>query len=169
MVAGREVAPGEARRGAGTDDGLAASEQRTISVLVVDDEPAIRTLVRMLLERSHRFELAGEATDGAEGTELATRLQPDVVLLDLLMPGVDGREALPRIIRESPRSMVVVLSALSGVDEAEPSFASGAFAYIEKSALGRLTEEISELYGLFERALDGDTVWAPGGPTRVRR
>lgn len=144
-------------------------ERRTLSVVVVDDEPAIRTLVRMLVDRSDAFDLAGEATDGSEGIDLVRRTQPDVVLLDLLMPGTDGREALPTIIRESPRSMVVVLSALSGVDEAEPSFASGAFAYIEKSALGRLIEEISELHALFDRALHGETVWAPGGPTRVRR
>lgn len=143
--------------------------QTTLSVVVIDDEPAIRTLVQMLLERAEAFELTGEATDGAEGIELVKETQPDVVLLDLLMPGVDGRQALPRIIRESPRSMVVVLSALSGVDEAGPSFARGAFAYIEKSALGRLTEELTELRELFDRALAGETVWAPGGPTRVRR
>src|SRR5690606_26715542 len=95
-----------------SDDG--AAERRTLSVLVVDDEPAIRTLVRMLIDRSGIFEFAGEATDGAEGIELVKELQPDIVLLDLLMPGIDGRQALPTIIRESPRSMVVVLSALSG-------------------------------------------------------
>jgi DNA-binding NarL/FixJ family response regulator len=142
-------------QGQDRDDAGEPDDGSVISVLVVDDEPAIRTLVRMLLERADGFELAGEAADGAEGIELATRLQPDVVLLDLLMPGVDGREALPHIIRESPRSMVVVLSALSGVDEAEPSFTAGAFAYIEKSALGRLTQELTELHDLFKRALAG--------------
>jgi DNA-binding NarL/FixJ family response regulator len=140
-----------------------------LSVVVIDDEPSIRTLVRMLLERADRFEVGGEAATGSDGLELIRTVQPDIVLLDLLMPDVGGREVLPHIIRDSPGSMVLVLSSVSSTEEAEATFAEGAFAYIEKTAISRLPTVIEELRAQFERALDGETVWAPGGSGRIHR
>ncbi len=107
-----------------------------VRVLVVDDEPAIRTLLRVLLARDERFELAGEAKDGVEAVAAAAELQPDVVLLDLLMPRMDGREALPELRRAAPTSMVLVLSSLSAADEAAGVEEDGAFAFLEKGVMG---------------------------------
>lgn len=108
----------------------------TLRVLVVDDDPTVRMLLRLVLERDERFELAGEAFDGAQGVEAAGEAQPDIVLLDLLMPRMDGYEALPEIRRRAPDAMVLVLSSLSSVDEAEGVIAAGASAFLEKSAMG---------------------------------
>ena len=141
-----------------------------LRVLVVDDEPTVRALLRAVVSRDPRFEVVGEAVDGEQAISLAEELQPDVVLLDLIMPRLGGREALPDILRVSPRSMVLVLSALSGVDEAESTFAAGAFAYLEKSVMGPgLTSEVESLYRRFRRALQGETVWARDDALRIRR
>jgi DNA-binding NarL/FixJ family response regulator len=108
----------------------------TVEVLVVDDDPTVRTLLRVVLGRDERFSVVGEASDGQLGVEAVRERRPDVVLLDLLMPRMSGYEALPAIRRDSPGSMVVVLSSLSAVDEAETSREAGAFAFLEKSAMG---------------------------------
>lgn len=142
----------------------------TTRVLIVDDEPALRLVLRTILDRDHRYQVEAEAGEGREAIALAERHQPDVVLLDLLMPGMGGRDALPAILSVSPRSMVVILSALSATDEAEPSFAAGAFAYLEKSLVGpRLADEIDTLQQRFRRALAGETVWTPDARGRIRR
>lgn len=141
-----------------------------LRVVMVDDDLRIRTLARMLLERSDDARIIAEASDGDQVPDLLETVQPDVVLLDLLMPKVDGRAVLPQIVREAPETMVLVLSALSGTDEADRTFALGAFAYLEKSVVGpELPNQIRELHGLFQRALAGETVWSPAGPPRVRR
>jgi DNA-binding NarL/FixJ family response regulator len=137
---------------------------------MVDDDIRIRTLTRMLLERSEAARIVAEAEDGDQVLDLVRTTDPDVVLLDLLMPRVDGREVLPQLVREAPNTMVLVLTALSGIDEADQTFALGAFAYLEKSIVGPdLPEQIRELHGLFQRAIGGETVWSPMGPPRVRR
>lgn len=141
-----------------------------LRVVMVDDDARIRTLTRMLLERSQTAQIVAEAEDGDHVLDVVRATDPDVVLLDLLMPRVDGRAVLPQLVREAPDTMVLVLSALSGIDEADHTFALGAFAYLEKSVVGPdLPEQIRELHGLFQRALRGETVWSPMGPPRVRR
>src|SRR5437773_10940933 len=79
-------------------------------VLVVDDHPLTREALAALL-RSHGFELAGIASDGEEAIAAAAQTQPDLVLLDLLMPGLDGLSALPRLREAAPGRQVVVLTA----------------------------------------------------------
>lgn len=139
------------------------------SVVVVDDDPAVRHLVRSLLDREDELGLVGEAADGTEAIFVVGELQPDIVLLDLKMDGLDGRRALPPILTISPRSMVLVLSGLPAETEASAVFAGGAFAYLEKSTLGlKFTEHVLELHRLFLRALDGEDVWAPGPSLRAR-
>jgi DNA-binding NarL/FixJ family response regulator len=141
-----------------------------LKVVMVDDDDRIRTLTRMLLERSESARIVAEADDGDQVLDLVRATEPDVVLLDLLMPRVDGRTVLPELVREAPNTMVLVLSALSGIDEADRTFALGAFAYLEKSVVGPdLPDQIQELHRLFQRALNGETVWSPMGPSRVRR
>jgi DNA-binding NarL/FixJ family response regulator len=146
-----------------------ASSPSPASVVVVDDDAAIRHLVQSLLERSSELEWVGEASDGAEAVQIVEELQPDIVLLDLKMGGVDGRRALPQVLTISPRSMVLVLSGLPAETEATGAFAAGAFAYLEKSTLGlKFADHVLELFRLFVRALDGEDVWAPGATQRAR-
>jgi CheY-like chemotaxis protein len=106
-------------------------------VVLVDDEPDIVFLARTLFERDGRFDVVGEARDGAEAVRLAQRLHPDAVLLDILMPGMDGWEALPLIRRVAPDTAVVVVSALGRrQDVAQRATSLGAAAYVEKAKLG---------------------------------
>lgn len=138
-----------------------------VEVLLVDDHADLRKLMRLGLQRSGRFRVVGEAGNGTEAIELATELQPDIVILDLLMPELDGREALPTILLRSPRSMVVVLSALDAKTEAAPAIATGAFAYLEKTEVADdLADVIAGLYADFRRALTGETVIAPAAMGR---
>lgn len=142
--------------------GSIGAENALATVLLVDDEEDLRTLLRMGLERSHRFTVVGEGATGRQGIELARELRPDVVLLDLMMPEQDGRHALPSIVTVSPSSMVVVVSALQARNEASPAIAAGAFAYIEKAELSQdVTERLTRLLIDFRRALRGETVVAP--------
>ena len=99
-------------------------------VLVVDDEPDIRVLLQMTLGLDG-FDVVGEATNGQEAVAMASDLQPDVIVLDLMMPVMSGMEALPLIMEQSPRSHVVVLSAAAShlMDQA---VAAGADGCVEK-------------------------------------
>jgi two-component system, NarL family, response regulator EvgA len=151
---------------------VAAPDQvRPLSVILVDDDKQLRALTRMLLTlEEHAIDVIAETDDGYEALALARVHEPDVVLLDLMMPKVDGREILSELVLRSPRTMVLVLSALSGREVATATFARGAFAYLEKSVIGpELITEIRQLHALFERALSGETIWTPAGPDRIRR
>lgn len=140
-----------------------------ITIVIVDDEPQIRKLLRALLDADPRLEVVGEAATMPDALELVAEEQPDAVLLDLLMGGEHGGEAIPRLVLDAPETMVLVLSALSAEDQASTVFAAGAFAYLEKSVMGRqLPEEIVELRARFEQALAGETVWAVRDPARIR-
>lgn len=80
------------------------------TVVLVDDAEDLRVLVSRLLDRDGRFQVVGEAGDGAEGIDVVGRTVPDVVLLDLAMPVMDGLEALPRIREASPSTRIVILT-----------------------------------------------------------
>ena len=142
-----------------------------LTVVLVDDDAPIRRLARRLLTDDGGFEVLAEADNGVLAIELARQHQPDVVLLDLLIPDLDGWEALPKLVRDAPRSMILVLSGLRALDEADQTFAVGAFAYLEKSVLREgFPNEVRQLRRRFERALNGESVWAPGpDATRVLR
>ena len=92
-----------------------------LRVVVVDDEADVRGLVRFLLQQTDGFEVVGEAANGREAIDLAAAERPDVVLLDLRMPVMDGAEAIPRIREQSPDTRIVVFTAdpaaeVEGVD-----------------------------------------------------
>jgi two-component system chemotaxis response regulator CheY len=87
---------------------------RHVRVLVVDDVEVLRTMVKRILERDGRFDIVGEATDGNEAVTQAATLQPDLVMLDLMMPGRDGISALRDIRELSPGSQVVLLTGFAG-------------------------------------------------------
>lgn len=103
-----------------------------IRVLVADDLPQIRAVLKRALERDGRFEIVGEATDGIEAVDMTTSLRPDALVLDLSMPGMDGMEAIPKILSSSPSTKIVVLSGFS--EMAPDVLKAGAHGFFEKTA-----------------------------------
>lgn len=121
----------------------------TRRVLVVDDSDDLRMLLRMKIDLDATCEVVGEAADGEEAIRLAAALQPDVVLLDLSMPRMDGLEALPLIRAASTDTSVIVLSGFDHRMMAEKALAAGASRYVEKGAalddLCSLIDDVLEL------------------------
>ena len=105
-----------------------------IRVLVCDDVEAFRALMRYTLPEDPAIEDVGEAADGLAAIESAGALQPDVVLLDLTMPRLDGIDAIPAVLARAPSARVVALSGWGADRMAEAALAQGAVAYLEKSA-----------------------------------
>jgi DNA-binding NarL/FixJ family response regulator len=101
-------------------------------VLIVDDHPLTREALASLLQQ-HGFEIAGHAEDGSEAVERARELTPDLVLLDLTMPGTDGLSALPRIRDAAPSCEVVVLTASGTEENLLAAIRAGAAGYLLKS------------------------------------
>jgi DNA-binding NarL/FixJ family response regulator len=101
-------------------------------ILIVDDHPLTREALSSLL-KAHRFEVAGCASDGAEAIVEAVRLQPDLILLDLSMPGVDGITALPRLREAAPDCEVVVLTASGTEENLLAAIRAGAAGYLLKT------------------------------------
>jgi two-component system, NarL family, response regulator NreC len=103
-----------------------------ISIVVADDHPVVRRGMRALLESQPDFSIAGAAADGLEAVRLTERLKPDVLVLDLMMPGLSGLEAL-RILRErGPRTRIVVLSMYSSNAFIAQALQNGAIGYVLK-------------------------------------
>lgn len=105
-----------------------------IRVLVVDDTADLRLLLRMALGSEDDIDVVGEAGDGQEAVEEARRHRPDVMLLDLAMPVMDGLEALPLVRAVSPGTQVVILSGFEATSMAAAASAAGAAAYVQKGA-----------------------------------
>ncbi len=101
-------------------------------ILLVDDHPLTRSALAGLLTQ-HGFEVVGEASDGEEAIEAAARLEPDLILLDLSMPGLDGLSALPRLREAAPECEVVVLTASGTEENLLGAIRGGAAGYLLKS------------------------------------
>jgi DNA-binding NarL/FixJ family response regulator len=117
-------------------------------VLVVDDAANLRDLLTILLEAEDDFQVVGTAADGAEAIEAAAALTPDIVLLDLLMPVMDGLQALPRIREILPDAKIVIFSGFEDAALSPEAGDAGADAYIEKGvSVTRLVGRLRELRG----------------------
>jgi CheY-like chemotaxis protein len=103
-------------------------------IVIVDDTADVRLLFEMALTIDGRFEVVGMAQDGAEGIQVCEALQPDGVLLDVMMPVMDGLTALPRLRAACPGARIVVLSADDRPELVREAMAAGADAYVTKSA-----------------------------------
>jgi NarL family two-component system response regulator LiaR len=103
-----------------------------VSVLLVDDHRVVRQGLRDFLELHDQIEVVGEAGSGEEGIRMARELLPDVVLMDLVMPGMDGVEATRHLTAVSPSSRVIVLTSFADDDKIFPAIKAGAISYLLK-------------------------------------
>jgi DNA-binding NarL/FixJ family response regulator len=122
-----------------------------IRVVICDDVAALRTLMRAALEGEADLTVVGEAPDAQVAIEVCARLKPDVVLLDLSMPGMDGLEAIPLIRQRSPSTAVVVFSGFAASRMRELAIEQGAAGYVEKG------EALERLPALVRAATQPDT------------
>jgi two-component system invasion response regulator UvrY len=111
-----------------------------IRVLIVDDQEAFRSAARLVVGLADGFEVAGEAETGEDGVRLATELRPNLVLMDMNLPGIDGLEATRQIMTALPETRVIGLSTYE--EFADRAVAAGAIAFIPKSEFepGLLTQ-----------------------------
>jgi two-component system response regulator NreC len=105
-----------------------------ISVVLVDDHAVVRSGIRLLLDRQEDIEVIGEAGNAKDALFRARALKPDVILLDVVMPGESGVEVLPRLLEESPETKVLVLSMQDDPSYVREAFAAGARGYVLKEA-----------------------------------
>ncbi|MFF8695776.1 response regulator [Streptomyces sp. NPDC015144] len=134
---------------------------RVITLVVVDDHPVVRDGLRGMFDSSPGFEVLGEAANGVEGVELAARLDPDVVLMDLRMPGGGGVAAIAELTRRGARSRVLVLTTYDTDSDTLPAIEAGATGYLLKDA------PRDELFTAVRAAADGRTVLSPAVASRL--
>ena len=111
----------------------APSGSPMIRVLIADDQPVVRSGLRMIFDGEEDISIVGEACDGAEAVEAARHTQPDVVLMDIRMPGMDGIEATRRLTTEGEHLRVVILTAYDPDQHVFESLAAGASGFLLKS------------------------------------
>jgi DNA-binding NarL/FixJ family response regulator len=127
----------------------------TIRILLADDEPLLRLAFTMVLEAQPDMEAVGEAKDGAEAVRLARQLNPDVVLMDVRMPGTDGIDATARIVRDCPQTRVLILTTFDLDEHAFAGLKSGASGFLLKNALPE------ELLAAIRSVAAGDAAVSP--------
>lgn len=133
---------------------------RRVRTVVVDDHADARELIGLALTRSGHFEVVGEATDGAEAVTVAADCRPDLVLLDLNMPGTDGLTALPQVQAVcAPHTVVVVMSVEHSAQTSEDVVRAGAAAFLPKDpGFRRLVDDLLALLGDAIPAADAQAV-----------
>jgi two-component system, NarL family, response regulator NreC len=105
-----------------------------INVVLVDDHAVVRSGLRLLLERQEDIDVVGEAGNAKDAVFRARALKPDVILLDVVMPGESGIEVLPKLLKESPETKILVLSMQDDPSYVREAFAAGASGYVLKEA-----------------------------------
>ncbi len=126
-----------------------------IRVLLVDDHTLLRSGVKALLQRHSDFEVVGEAPDSLEGVRRAEALKPDVILLDLHMPGISGKDSVKLFLEAAPQSHIVMLTVSENAEDLLDSLRAGASGYLLKNI------ETEMLLDSIRRAADGDSVVSP--------
>jgi len=117
-----------------------------IGVLIVDDHAIVREGLRAVIGLENDMQVVGEAKDGNEAISLSRHLNPDVILMDLLMPNKGGIEAIREILEENPNRRILVLTSFAEVDKILPTIRSGALGYIVKnSSPGELLRAIRDI------------------------
>ncbi len=126
----------------------------TIRILLIDDHTLFRSGVRLLLQRQPDFEVVAEAGDGVEGLKRAQELKPDVVLLDLNLPGLSGLETLQLLTQDLPNCAVIILTVSEEADELGQALRDGARGYLVKNI------DADALVSAIRRAANGEAVIA---------
>ncbi len=134
-----------------------------ISVLIVDDHAVVREGLRTFLELQDGLEVVGEAADGREAVEQARQLKPDVILMDLVMPELDGVGAMRTLRDEAPDSRVLVLTSFLDDERLLPAIQAGAAGYLLKNV------EPSELARAIHAADRGEAIIDPTAAARLVR
>jgi len=127
----------------------------SVRILIADDHLIIRQGIRLILETGEDFELVGEAADGAEALRLCRELHPDVVLMDLRMPGMDGITAIERLRIEMPKIGVVILTTFNEDNLMRRGLRAGAKGYLLKDT------SRERLFHAIQAAARGETLLAP--------
>ena len=133
----------------------------TIRILLIDDHTLFRSGVRALLQRQPDFEVVDDAADGIEGFKRAKQHRPDVVLLDLNMPGLSGIETLQLLQQDLPDTAVIMLTVSEDVDELTRALREGACGYLLKNM------EADALATMIRRAAEGESVIAESMTQRL--
>jgi two-component system nitrate/nitrite response regulator NarL len=141
----------------------AAAAAPHVRIVVIDDHTLFRRGVTALLSRVPGFEVVGEAADGFEGIKVAAALHPDVVLLDLHMPGLSGVDAMRSILKETPGAHVVMLTVSEDADDLVLALRAGALGYLLKNI------ESDFLVESVRRAADGEAVMSPEMTAKLMR
>jgi len=132
-----------------------------IRVLIIDDHTLFRSGIKLLLERQDGFEVVGEAGDGLDGAKRAKKLKPDVVLLDLHMPGTSGLAAIPLLLEESPQTQIIMLTVSEDAEDFLDALRAGACGYLLKNI------DTDFLLDSIRRAAAGESVMSPQMAARV--
>jgi len=131
------------------------------SIVLVDDQELLRMGFRMVLDAQPDLELVGEAGDGEEALEVVERLQPDVVLMDVRMPGIDGVETTRRLVERGGRSRVIILTTFDLDEYAYAALRAGASGFLLKDA------QPADLLSAIRAVASGDSVVAPSTTRRL--
>ena len=137
------------------------SDELLISLLIVDDHPVVRDGLRGMFESAPGFRVLGEASNGVEAVERAAHLDPDVILMDLRMPGGAGVDAIRELTRRSARAKVLVLTTYDTDSDTLPAIEAGATGYLLKDA------PRDELFTAVRAAAEGRTVLSPAVASRL--
>jgi DNA-binding NarL/FixJ family response regulator len=132
-----------------------------IKVLIADDQPLVRSGFRMVLEERPDLELAGEASDGAQAIDLARELDPDVILMDVRMPNVDGVEATRRLVASGTRARILVLTTFDLDEYVYAAIRAGASGFLLKDV------EPSELVDAIRVVAAGNSLFGPAATERL--
>ncbi|MEW2502572.1 MULTISPECIES: response regulator transcription factor [unclassified Amycolatopsis] len=133
----------------------------TVTLLIADDHPIVRDGLRGIFTGEHGFEVLGEAANGAEAVTLAESLKPDVVLMDLRMPGTDGVSAITELARLGNPAHVLVLTTYDTDSDVLPAIEAGATGYLLKDA------PREELFRAVRAAARGEAVLSPAVASRL--
>ena len=133
----------------------------TIKITLIDDHTLFRSGIKALLSRQPDFEVVGEASDGLVGVKMVEQLKPDVVLLDLDMPVMNGREALAQILSINPQLTVIMLTVSEDSDDLTECMRMGAKGFLLKNI------NADFLLESIRKAVDGDNVFSPEMTSRL--